>query len=139
MALFQINNVEIKAIAACVPKAILRTSDYNHISEQERKMFTLGTGIIERRVTNDNLCTSDMCYNAAQKIRLPIPQYGNFQLKAGQTCIIDIDITLENWFTGPYPLSIANHPVCMTPGELAWNISRNFSGLFSVTNLSIEE
>ncbi len=78
-------------------------------------------------------------YNAAQKIRLAIPRYGNFQLKAGQTCIIDIDINLENWFTGPYPLTIASHPVCMTPGELAWNISRNFSGLFSVTNLSIEE
>ncbi|KYP15543.1 MAG: hypothetical protein A1D16_21515 [Flavihumibacter sp. CACIAM 22H1] len=78
-------------------------------------------------------------FNAAQAIRLPLAVSGELELKAGQTCILDIAVTLDNWFTGPYPFSISDHPVCMTPGELAWNISRNFSGLFSVTNLSIEE
>jgi 3-oxoacyl-[acyl-carrier-protein] synthase-3 len=83
MALFQLNNIEIKGVAACVPKAILRTADYDYISEQERKMFTLGTGIVERRVTNDNLCTSDMCYNAAQKL-----------LKETTTHVEEIDILI---------------------------------------------
>lgn len=68
MALFQINNIEIKGLAACVPKTILRTEDYDYISEQERKLFTLGTGIQERRVVNENTCTSDLCYSAAKKL-----------------------------------------------------------------------
>ena len=76
-------------------------------------------------------------YNAAQTISLPVA--GTAQLKAGQTLVVDIDVELEKWFTGPYPLSIASNAVSMTPGELAWNISRNFSGLFTVTQSSVEE
>ena len=68
MAIFQINNIEIKGIAACVPKTIMLTSDYEYITEQERKLFELGTGIKERRVVNKNICTSDMCYNAGLQV-----------------------------------------------------------------------
>lgn len=78
-------------------------------------------------------------FNAAQTIRLQVADGAPLQLKAGQTIILDIDVELEKWFTGNYPLSIAANGVCMTPGELAWNISRNFSGLFTVTQSRVEE
>lgn len=78
-------------------------------------------------------------YNAAQTIRLPINNLNNVPLKAGQTCTVELNVDLANWFTGVTPVSIANTPVSMTPGELAWSISRNFAGLFTVTNLHIEE
>lgn len=68
MPLFKIDNVEITAIAACVPKQKVYTKDYTYISEQERKMFLFGTGVEERRVSSENICTSDMCFSAAQKL-----------------------------------------------------------------------
>lgn len=76
-------------------------------------------------------------YNAAQSINLPVAV--STDLQPGQTLVLDIDVELEKWFTGPYPLSIASNAVAMTPGELAWNISRNFRGLFTVTQSSVEE
>lgn len=78
-------------------------------------------------------------YNAARQIELVLPSYGALSLNKGQKAVIHVDVELENWFNGPYALNIAKHAVCMTPGELAWNISRNLSGLFTVTNYSIEE
>jgi len=68
MAIFQINNIEVIGIAASVPKATVYTSDYDYITEQERKLFVSGTGIKERRVAHENMCTSDMCFSAAQQL-----------------------------------------------------------------------
>jgi len=68
MAVFTIENIELAGIAACVPKQIARTEDYVHISEQERKMFTFGTGIESRRLAPEEICTSDLCFAAAQEL-----------------------------------------------------------------------
>lgn len=68
MALFQLKHIKINGIAACVPKNVVRTADYTQISEQERKLFVQGTGIVERRESTNGLCTSDMCFDAAEKL-----------------------------------------------------------------------
>jgi len=68
VALFKIENIEIKGLAACVPKAIEKTSDYDYITEDERRIFSEGTGIIERRVASKNVCTSDMCFEATKQL-----------------------------------------------------------------------
>lgn len=68
MSIFKIENTEIVALAACVPKRKVRTEDYDLISASEQKMFIQGTGIKERRVADVNTCTSDMCFASANKI-----------------------------------------------------------------------
>lgn len=78
-------------------------------------------------------------YNAAKAIQLPLSYLRPIQVKDGQTIKMEIRIALENWFRGNHDLKIADNAVCMTPGELAWSISQNFSDLFTITNLSIEE
>ena len=83
MALFQLSHIKMKGIAACVPKQIRRTEDYLQISEQERKLFVQGTGIVERRESTNGLCTSDMCFAAAEKL-----------LSETQTNKEDIDIVV---------------------------------------------
>jgi len=68
MSIFTINGVELAAISACVPKKIMRVSEYTFISEQEQKMFTQGTGVVERRFAANETCASDMCFAAAQQL-----------------------------------------------------------------------
>lgn len=68
MALFKIDNIRIEGISACVPKNIMKTSEYTYISEIERKVFAEGTGILERRVASKQVCTSDMCFSAAKQL-----------------------------------------------------------------------
>lgn len=68
MSLLSINNVTILAIAACVPKKVKKVIDFNLISETDRLSFIQGTGIEETRIVEKSTCTSDLCYESANKI-----------------------------------------------------------------------
>ncbi|MBL4668537.1 MAG: ketoacyl-ACP synthase III [Flavobacteriales bacterium] len=68
MAFLKVENIKLEGLAACVPQNIERTKDYAHISKEEQKIFTFGTGIEERRVAPKHICTSDMCYAAAKQL-----------------------------------------------------------------------
>ncbi len=68
MAVFKIDHISIGGVAACVPEQRSRTADYTRISEADRKLFETGTGIVERRVAPESVCTSDMCFAAAQRL-----------------------------------------------------------------------
>lgn len=37
------------------------------------------------------------------------------------------------WLTGPYPIDIAQQPICHSPGELAVRIANNYSRMFSLS------
>ena len=70
MATLQIKNVNIKGIAACVPSHI-EDNKQSHIfnNEEEAAKFIDVTGIEFRRTVNGrDICTSDMCYEAAIKL-----------------------------------------------------------------------
>ncbi len=62
------NNCTIDAIVSCVPKNIITTQSYNLITKEEQDLFTKTTGIIERRVADENTACSDLCFKAAQDI-----------------------------------------------------------------------
>jgi 3-oxoacyl-[acyl-carrier-protein] synthase III len=68
MALLKIENTALLGIACCVPKHREKTVDYPFPSEQERDGFIKGTGIEERRVGPEELCASDMCFEAADQL-----------------------------------------------------------------------
>ena len=53
MAKIAVKGVAIEAIYSCVPKSIIRTSDYSSFSEAESKLFEKTTGISERRVASE--------------------------------------------------------------------------------------
>jgi 3-oxoacyl-[acyl-carrier-protein] synthase-3 len=65
MAFITIPNVTIKAISACVPKNTESNYDYDWITPEERALLVKTTGIEKRRVASENICTSDMCFEAA--------------------------------------------------------------------------
>ncbi len=68
MAFSVIPEVSIRGISACVPTQILRNAESPILSESEREQFIAGTGVEERRVVKENVCTSDLCLVAAEKL-----------------------------------------------------------------------
>jgi 3-oxoacyl-[acyl-carrier-protein] synthase III len=68
MATFSINDIAIKGISCCVPKNTERNIDLGILSEEEIKKFIEATGIEERRIAPQGICTSDLCCEAAEKL-----------------------------------------------------------------------
>jgi 3-oxoacyl-[acyl-carrier-protein] synthase-3 len=69
MAFFSINNVQISGISACVPKQERTNTEYSpYFLEEDMQKLIITTGIEKRRVVDDYLCTSDLCYHAAEKL-----------------------------------------------------------------------
>lgn len=68
MANFSINNVALRGVSACVPKNMEENINYRHVSKEEILKFIEATGVKERRVATPNVCTSDLCYEAAKKL-----------------------------------------------------------------------
>jgi 3-oxoacyl-[acyl-carrier-protein] synthase-3 len=69
MALIKYNNVQIKAISACVPKNINYNSDLSYLIPEEEIEKTINSiGIREKRFADNDVCSSDLCFKAAEKL-----------------------------------------------------------------------
>lgn len=69
MAIIKYKNVGIKAMSACVPKKIVYNRDLGYlIPEEEIEKTIQNIGVVERRVVDDDVCASDLCYKAALKL-----------------------------------------------------------------------
>jgi len=68
MALFEVENVKIKGIAACLPSRVINTNDLELFSSKEAQLFIQNTGILKRHVSDGNVCASDLCFQAAENI-----------------------------------------------------------------------
>lgn len=61
----------------------------------------------------------------------------SWPLESGKTLQVDLACQLDNFFSGTYPLRIAENPTVMTPGALSAQLADNFAGCFSVSNYQI--
>jgi 3-oxoacyl-[acyl-carrier-protein] synthase-3 len=68
MALFEVQNIQIRGISACVPEKKVRTIDLEFFTSKEAEKFIQNTGITERYISDGNVCASDLCLQAAEKI-----------------------------------------------------------------------
>lgn len=68
MATFSVNNIAIKGISCCVPKNTERNIDLDILTQEEIQKFIDATGVEERRVVTKEICTSDLCCEAAEKL-----------------------------------------------------------------------
>ena len=70
MAIVSYNNVGITALAACVPKRVIDNYHYglDMFSEEEAHSIVNKIGIRERRFADDDVCASDLCYAAAERL-----------------------------------------------------------------------
>ena len=69
MALLKFNNIGIRAIAAAVPRNVVKTRSLTeYYSEEDIEKFIAATGVEERRFAGADICASDLCYQAACQI-----------------------------------------------------------------------
>jgi len=68
LANFKLQQIKISGIAASAPKNKESNWDYNFSSDAEKKLLIKTTGIETRRVIKNNITTSDLCFEAAQRL-----------------------------------------------------------------------
>lgn len=69
MATIHFKNVGIRAMSACVPSKVISNRDLGYlIPEEEIEKTIHNIGIEERRIADDNVCASDLCYKAAVQL-----------------------------------------------------------------------
>lgn len=69
MAILTYKGVGIKAVAACVPKKISSNFDLGYlIPEEEIEKTVNNIGIKQKRFADLDVCSSDLCFKAAQKL-----------------------------------------------------------------------
>lgn len=70
MAIISFTGVGITAMAACVPKNVIDNYHYDLDlwPEEEVKKVVDKVGVKERRFADENICSSDLCFAAAEKL-----------------------------------------------------------------------
>lgn len=68
MSFISVNNVKINGISACVPKEVEEVSSYSLFSISDALNFSKNTGVERRRKAPFNVCSSDLCLKAAEKL-----------------------------------------------------------------------
>jgi 3-oxoacyl-[acyl-carrier-protein] synthase-3 len=68
MAVFEITDVRISGISACVPKKTVSNHDYNWITEKERDLLIRTIGVETRHMAEFGQTSSDLCKQAAEQL-----------------------------------------------------------------------
>lgn len=68
MSFISIPNVQVSGISACVPKEVIAVSDFALFTNSDSENFSKTTGVKYRRIASDEICTSDLCFAAAEKL-----------------------------------------------------------------------
>ncbi len=69
MSLTKVTGIKVVGISACVPKNIADNLECDLLgTAEDAEKFVKNTGIRFRRFVDDNVCTSDLCEKAAQKL-----------------------------------------------------------------------
>ena len=70
MSFISVNNVNIKGMAACVPKRVEENINYELLSKEEIEKYIQTTGVERRHcaIHDGSICTSDLCQKAAEKL-----------------------------------------------------------------------
>jgi 3-oxoacyl-[acyl-carrier-protein] synthase-3 len=68
MAFANTKCVAIRGLAACVPKQVIENKDYPFFTEGEYEKFVASVGIERKRIVEPGVCTSDLCYTAAEQL-----------------------------------------------------------------------
>ncbi len=69
MALITFNNIGISAMSGAVPRNVIKNYEYTEFfTSEEVKEVVDKIGIVERRFADENTCSSDLCYAAAEKL-----------------------------------------------------------------------
>lgn len=122
MSFLQITNVAIRGIAACVPAQKVYNSSLTELfSSEELAKIINSVGIKERRIAAKDICSSDLCFHAAEKLLNEL----NIDRDS-------IDVLIFMSQTGDYKIPatapILQHRLKLTKNTLCFDVSLACSG-----------
>lgn len=68
MAQWLIKNVALRGVTGTVPNHAVKTMDYGLFTEEEAQTFDNTVGIKNRYIAPQDICTSDLCFDAAERL-----------------------------------------------------------------------
>lgn len=68
MAYWEINNVTLRGVTATVPDNQVKTKDLGLFTQEEADVFDNTVGIKNRYLADDDVCASDLCFDAANRL-----------------------------------------------------------------------
>ncbi len=68
MALWEIKNVALRGVTGTVPAHAVKTADFDIFTQEEADIFDNTVGIRNRYIGPDEMCTSDLCFDAAERL-----------------------------------------------------------------------
>ena len=68
MARWEIKNVAVRGVTGTVPDHAFKTADFDIFTKEEADIFDNTVGIKNRYIGPDDVCTSDLCFDAAERL-----------------------------------------------------------------------
>ena len=68
MAYWNIKNVALRGVTGTVPDNPVKTADFPFFTKEEAETFDKTVGIKNRYIAPNNICASDLCYDAAERL-----------------------------------------------------------------------
>lgn len=68
MAYWRIKNVALRGVTGTVPNHSVKTTDFSFFTREEAETFDATVGIKNRYIASDDICTSDLCCDAAERL-----------------------------------------------------------------------
>ncbi|MBR6937681.1 MAG: ketoacyl-ACP synthase III [Prevotella sp.] len=68
MAYWEIKNVAVRGVTGTVPNHPVKSADLAFFSKEEADTFDTTVGIKNRYIASDNVCASDLCFDAAKRL-----------------------------------------------------------------------
>ena len=68
MAFWQIKNVAFRGVTGTVPNNPVKTAELPVFTKEEADLFDATVGIKNRYIALDNICASDLCFDAAERL-----------------------------------------------------------------------
>jgi 3-oxoacyl-[acyl-carrier-protein] synthase III len=121
MSKIKTSNVKIAGISSCVPRNIIRISEYNWIKKKLREKMIETTGIIEKRHVNKGTTTSDLCVIAAEKL-LEELKWDRNEIDI----LVFVSVTPD--YVSPSTSNILQHKLGLSKNTLCIDINQACSG-----------
>lgn len=68
MATWTIKNVALRGVTGTVPANQVKTADFPFFTQEEADLFDSTVGIINRYIATEDICASDLCKDAAERL-----------------------------------------------------------------------
>lgn len=68
MAFWNIHNVALRGVTGTVPDNPVKTADFPFFTKEEADIFDNTVGIKNRYIAPENICASDLCFDAAERL-----------------------------------------------------------------------